>query len=102
MGAAIFLLVDQPQVSVSLLRALVEAHAGDLPDVLAPLVEDRRANPVLFDRRTFPDLLSLQGDTGGRAIFAKFPPHHLPWQDAMLLQDIDTLEDYQRLREAAG
>jgi molybdenum cofactor cytidylyltransferase len=96
-GGAIFLLADQPQVSVEVLRALVERHSQDLPAVLAPYVFDQRANPVLFDRVTFQDLLALQGDTGGRAIFSKFSPRYLNWYDKRLLLDVDTPEDYEKL-----
>ena len=96
-GGAIFLLADQPQVSVEILRALVERHSQDLPTVLAPYVFDQRANPVLFDRVTFQDLLTLQGDTGGRAIFSKFSPRYLNWYDRKLLLDVDTPEDYDKL-----
>lgn len=96
-GAAIFLLADQPQVSSMVLRALVERHSRDLPPVLAPFVEDRRANPVLFDRVTFPDLELLRGDVGGRAIFNKHPVSYLPWHDTGLLLDIDTPEDLAKL-----
>ncbi|MGE5251235.1 MAG: selenium cofactor biosynthesis protein YqeC [Bacteroidota bacterium] len=98
-GGAIFLLVDQPQISVSVLKALVEAHAADLPAILAPLVLDRRANPVLFDRRTFPALMGIQGDVGGRAIFDRYPVEYLPWHDERLLLDVDTPEQYARLLE---
>jgi molybdenum cofactor cytidylyltransferase len=96
-GGAIFLLVDQPQVSVELLRALLERHSQDLPAVLAPYVFDQRANPLLFDRITFDDLLTITGDTGGRAIFSKFSPRYLNWYDRRLLVDVDTPEDYQEL-----
>ena len=96
-GAAVFLLADQPQVTASVLRALVERHARDLPAVLAPHILDRRANPVLFDQTTFADLLKLQGDQGGRAIFSKFSPTYLEWADEHLLLDVDTPDDYRRL-----
>ena len=96
-GAAIFLLVDQPQVTVSILRALIEKHAEGLYPVVAPMVMDRRANPVLFDRVTFPDLLELEGDVGGRAIMHKHRVEYLPWHDDRLLLDVDTPEQYQRL-----
>jgi len=96
-GGAIFLLADQPQVSVEVIRALVERHSLDLPAVLAPYVFDQRANPVLFDQIAFPDLLKLQGDTGGRAIFSKFSPRYLNWYDRKLLLDVDTPEDYLKL-----
>jgi molybdenum cofactor cytidylyltransferase len=97
-GAAIFLLADQPQVPTAFLRALVERHAIDMPPIVAPLVAGRRANPVLFDRDTFSDLMALTGDVGGRAIFSKHPVTYLTWHDERLLLDIDTENDYQRLQ----
>jgi len=96
-GACIFLLVDQPQVNTSILRALVEKHAEGLYPVLAPMVLDQRANPVLFDLETFPDLMELEGDVGGRAVFHKYHVEYLPWHDDRLLLDVDTPEQYQRL-----
>jgi molybdenum cofactor cytidylyltransferase len=96
-AATIFLLADQPLVQQTLLRALVERHSLDLNPVIAPQVQWKRVNPVLFDRITFPDLMSLSGDVGGRAIFHKYPPEYLPWHDGNWLVDIDTLEDYRKL-----
>ena len=98
-GAAIFLLADQPQVPATVIHALIEKHAQTLAPVLAPLVHDRRANPVLFDRVTFPDLMSLTGDVGGRAVFSKYPVVYLPWHDEILLLDVDTPDDLERLRK---
>ena len=96
-GAAIFLLTDQPQVTTSILRALVQRHAEGLFPVVAPMVMDQRANPVLFDRETFDNLLTLEGDMGGRAIFHKHRVEYLPWHDERLLLDVDTPEMYARL-----
>ena len=96
-GAAIFLLADQPQITTAVLRALVEKHAEGLYPIVAPMVLDRRANPVLFDRATFKDLAALQGDVGGRAIFGNHRLEYLPWHDDRLLLDVDTPEMYQRL-----
>lgn len=99
-GSTIFLLADQPQIPVEVIRALIESHTQELQSILAPLVlEERRANPVLFDRVTFPDLLKLTGDVGGRAIFDKHHVEYLPWHDDILLFDVDKPEDYQRLKE---
>lgn len=98
-GGAIFLLADQPQVTPTILHALMEEHAATLAPVIAPMVLDRRANPVLFDRITFPDLMKLEGDVGGRAIFSKYRVTYLPWHDDALLLDVDTPEHYQRLKD---
>jgi molybdenum cofactor cytidylyltransferase len=96
-GGGVFLLADQPQVTPSIIRALMEKHAEGVYPVVAPMVTDRRANPVLFDSSTFPDLLTLEGDVGGRAIFHKYRVEYLPWHDESLLLDVDTPEQYQRL-----
>jgi molybdenum cofactor cytidylyltransferase len=96
-GGAIFLLVDQPQVSTSIIHALGEKHAEGLFPIVAPMIIDRRGNPVLFDRVTFPDLMSINGDIGGRAAFHKHRVEYLPWHDDSLLLDVDTPEQYQRL-----
>jgi molybdenum cofactor cytidylyltransferase len=96
-GAAVFLLADQPQIPPTLVRLLVEQHSASLAPIVAPLVGGRRANPVLFDRSTFPDLLSLTGDTGGRVLFQRYPVSWVPWLDESVLLDVDTPEDYERL-----
>lgn len=101
-GSATFLLADQPFVPAGLVRGLVEAHAASLAPIVAPLVQGQRANPVLFDRSTFPDLLSLTGDVGGRALFSRYLVNWLPWNDASVLFDVDTMEDYQMLLDMSG
>ena len=97
-GSAVFLLADQPQIPIELVQALKDHHAQALSPIVAPLIDERRGNPVLFDRVTFADLQLLTGDVGGRAVFAKYPSATVPWPDANLLLDVDTPEDYQRLQ----
>jgi molybdenum cofactor cytidylyltransferase len=99
-GAAVFILADQPRMTVQLISALVDLHARTSAPITAPRVGGQRANPVLFDRALFPELLKLEGDVGGRVFFSEgspFQPAWLDWDDPGLLVDIDTPEDYQRL-----
>ncbi len=96
-GGAIFLLADQPQLTTSIVRALVESHAEGLYPIVAPMVLEQRANPVLFDQVTFADLMKIEGDVGGRAIFHQHQVEYLPWHDDRMLLDVDTPEHYQRL-----
>jgi len=35
---------------------------------------------------------------GGRALFGKYKVEYLPWHDEALLLDVDTPEDYERLK----
>lgn len=96
-GAAIFLLADQPQVTRHVLEALKSRHAEGLFPIVAPLIADRRGNPVLFDRVTFADLLKLDGDVGGRALFRHYTVEYIPWHDEHLLFDVDNEDDYRKL-----
>ena len=100
-GAALFLLSDQPQVPADLIRQLAETHARTLSPLIAPQYQGRRLNPALFDRVTFPELMALEGDTGGRSLFAEgspFPVEWVPWDDPSLSFDVDTPSDFERLK----
>jgi molybdenum cofactor cytidylyltransferase len=96
-GAALFLLGDQPHIPPSLPQALLAQHVEARPAILAPMAGGQRANPVLFDRVTFPDLLALRGDEGGRQVMQRYPLELFPWDDERILWDLDTPEDYERL-----
>lgn len=98
--AVVMMLVDQPQIPPSLIEALVAAHASMVSPIVATMVDHRRGNPVLFDRITFNDLTEIEGDVGGRKIFSRYKIHYVPWLDARIGLDVDTMEDYQGLLEA--
>lgn len=101
-ASALFMVVDQPQLPFALIEALIAEHAGSLAPIIAPMVEDHRTNPVLFDRSTFADFAALEGDVGGRAIFSRYQVRWLPWLDSSLAIDVDTPEDYRRLLDQTG
>ena len=96
-GSVIFFLVDQPYVSQSLIRAMIDRHAGPLAPIIAPLVRGQRGNPVMFDCSTFGAFGSLQGDVGGKVLFSRYQVDWLEWFDESVLEDIDTDDDYRRL-----
>ncbi len=81
------------------MHSLVETHARQLSPIVAPLIDNQRGNPVLFDRNTFADFFVLEGDVGGRRLFSHHPVTWLDWYDRSQLLDVDTEEDYQRLLE---
>jgi molybdenum cofactor cytidylyltransferase len=98
LGSALFLLSDQPFVGPELVSAVTDLYAHNLTPAAVPRVDGRRANPVLFARELFPALLSLEGDIGGRQVLAGQTVATLDWPDPRILQDIDTLEDYQKYK----
>jgi len=98
LGGAVFLLVDQPLISPELIQKIVQQHQRTQAAIVLPVIEGNAGNPVLFDRQVFTDLTLLGGDVGGRALFEKFPVCQVAWGDKRSQEDIDTPEDYQRIR----
>jgi molybdenum cofactor cytidylyltransferase len=100
-GSAIFLLADQPFLPVELLKGLIAAHASRFTLIAAPRIHGKRSNPVLFDRRLFPDLNQISGDAGGRVLFEKVADKDIAWverEDERSFVDIDTFEDFQKAK----
>ena len=97
-GAAMFILADQPQIPVELINALVEDHQSKQIPITYPLIDDKRGNPVLFDLVTFDDLIRLEGDSGGRQIFTNYETRGILCQDNRLNLDIDSKEDYEHMK----
>ena len=93
-GSAVMLLSDQPQIKSDLIRELVNEHRETQNKIIAPYVGRQRANPVLFDRDLFGELMQIKGDVGGRALFDKYPVSKVDWKDKNILFDIDTPEDF--------
>jgi molybdenum cofactor cytidylyltransferase len=95
-GGVVFMQADQPHIPPAIIERLVEAHEVILSPIIAPQINGQRGNPVLFDLSTFSDLLSLEGDIGGRALFERFPVQWVPWHDQNILMDIDSPDDYRK------
>ena len=99
-GSAVFLLADQPLIPVGLIRKLVMEHSKTLSNIVTPWIDNRSANPVLFDRKLFSELLSLSGEEGGRALFSHYDILKVNWNDPTVFFDVDTEEDYNYLLQS--
>ncbi|MCH2539771.1 MAG: putative selenium-dependent hydroxylase accessory protein YqeC [Anaerolineales bacterium] len=102
-SGAIFLLVDQPNVSTELLNAVIRLHRESGAAMVAPRAGGRRANPVLFDRELWPEMCRVSGDIGGREMIDNYPDRleFVDWGEE-ILEEINTPEDYVGLREASA
>ena len=96
---AIILLGDMPAISSSLINRMIatfDPKKGRAICVAA--YNGRRGNPVLFDRRFFPELQTISGDIGARDIVAKHAclVCEIEADDDGCLTDIDSPEDLER------
>jgi len=69
---AVICLGDMPLIDAHLIDRLIEAFAPDRGNLIAvPVSDGRRGNPVLWSRRFFNELMTLDGDIGARHLIAK-------------------------------
>jgi len=96
--AALVMLADQPFVKPDSLDRLIHIYAEQKPQIVIPVYQGFRGNPVLLDRSVFPELLNLGGDIGCRAIFGSHTENILkvPVEDIGVLVDIDTQADFEK------
>jgi molybdenum cofactor cytidylyltransferase len=70
--AAIVCLGDMPLIDATLIDRLIEAFAPDRGALIVmPFNEGRRGNPVLWSRRFFAELMTLEGDVGARHLIER-------------------------------
>lgn len=97
--AALIALGDQPSLAPAIIPALLAARRTSPKLIVAPRYRDGQGNPVLFKREIFPELLRLTGDQGARPIIKK-EPARVEWVelDLPMPPDVDTLDDYEKIR----
>ncbi len=99
-----FLVGDQPYLTSSTIDALITAFNKEKNRIVVPVYGAERGNPVIFPAVLKPELLSLEGDRGGRSVIDRM--QHLVTQVAIALQfeatDIDTEEEYEKIRDRKG
>jgi molybdenum cofactor cytidylyltransferase len=83
---------DMPHVAPATLRLLTEALAAGAP-IAAPVMGERRGNPVGFGRVHLPALLALEGEQGARSLLQSCPVTAVPVDDPGIFRDIDTPAD---------
>ena len=104
MEAAIFLQCDQPLITPDLLQALIARFEETNAPVIHPTHAGQRGTPVLFSRRLFAELAAITGDEGGRGLISRYARDvaTVKVTDPHVLADIDTPDDYERLRNAVS
>jgi molybdenum cofactor cytidylyltransferase len=99
-GAAICL-GDMPMISSQLIDHLIDAFAPDRGNLIAvPVSGGRRGNPVLWSRRFFNELMTLDGDIGARHLIAKHNEAvaEVPVEGDGAFLDIDTPQGLEAAR----
>lgn len=94
--AIMIMLGDQPLIGKEIVDTLIEMFLKSNQGIIVPVYEGRRGHPIIFDAQYKSELLSLEGDIGGRKVIET----HL--QDILEVEvnspgviiDIDNKADY--------
>ena len=92
--AALIGVADQPLLTADAIARLVNAFVPG--KIVEPRYGDHRGNPVIFDRRFFPELMRLkEADRGGQVVVAAYPEAVIEVElPASMGKDIDRPDDW--------
>ena len=95
-------LADMPFVTSDLINRLIKSHKLlSKPEVriTMPIIDGRRANPVIWGRAFFDELQAISGDEGGRQILSAYlsAVNGVSWDKTEVTEDIDLPEDIKKL-----
>ena len=102
---AVVCLGDMPLIDAHLIDRLIQAFAPDRGHLIAvPVSDGRRGNPVLWSRRFFSELMTLDGDVGARHLIAKHGEAvaEVPVEGHGAFLDIDTPQALEAARYFVG
>lgn len=97
---AIVLLGDMPFVTKTQINELVAEFDPALErDIVMPIKDGRRGNPVLWSKHYFSAMQQLSGDVGAKTIIKENAANvwEVPISDEAIFADIDTAEELGRV-----
>lgn len=101
-GTALVFLGDQPGISPKVTDRVIEAYNQSLHGIVIPITNHRRGHPLLVDIKYKREISRLDLEKGLRSLMHQFPEDVLEVEvdDAGILTDIDTPEDYLKAKKA--
>ena len=96
-NGVLIMVCDQPFVSPELINQIVEMYRKTDSLITASKYSETLGVPALFDRRIFPQLLSLENKGGAKKIIRQFQNEtaFVSFEEGNF--DVDTPEDYLKL-----
>lgn len=92
-----FFVGDQPGISSETILKIQNTHFEHPDKIIIPTYLGKNCNPTIFPNKFRKDLLSISGDTGGRAIIQNNPNEtfYIEINSPLSFLDIDTKENYE-------
>ena len=96
-----FMVCDQPFISVQTLKSVIDNFINGDKGIVCVGCGDNKGNPVIFSKRYINELLSLEGDSGGKRILKGHlnDLNIVNVDNEIELIDIDTQEVFGKLTD---
>ena len=97
---------DMPFINTSEINKLIHAYVKNRIKgkglIVVPVFKRQRGNPVLFSIEFRNDILEHKKESGCKGVIMNNPESvkEIEMDDDKMLLDVDTIEDYQRVKEA--
>jgi molybdenum cofactor cytidylyltransferase len=96
-AATLIALGDQPQIEERTVRGLLGMAANIQQRILIPSYQNRRGHPIFFGKYYFDELLNLSAPDNMHTFIQSHLPEIIYLEsNPSVLQDVDTLEDYNK------
>ena len=91
--------VDQPAISVELIRGLTELFIANDCLITVPFCDGKRGHPAIFHRTLFHEFINAPMEKGAKGIISRYESEtcFLFTEELAAFTDIDTPSDYQAL-----
>jgi len=102
---AVVLLGDMPRIGKGVIDRLLAAfNPLEGRAICVPTYKGKRGNPVLWDRRFFPEMSDLKGDVGARHLIGDHADltAEVAMPDDAVLVDVDTPQALDEIRRASS
>mgnify|MGYP001352218130 FL=1 len=96
-NGCMIILGDMPLIRVETINLLLSEFKNHLcKKIVFPVFRNNQANPVIFPKLFFPDILASNGDNGAKRILMKFADKSvgIPIESDEVILDCDTEDDY--------
>lgn len=94
----LIVLADQPLIDFNFLNRMVKQHSLNKNQIVCTAYKNRKLGvPAIFNKIYFKELMQLNSDQGARNILKKYSEELIYIDGEDLIQDIDTIDDYNTI-----
>jgi molybdenum cofactor cytidylyltransferase len=88
---------DQPFITSKVIKKVVEAWGDSGKGIIIPVCKNRRGHPLMVSKKYFHEIEKLSRDEGLRSLSHKYLDDifEVVTEEAGILRDFDTFEDYK-------